>query len=157
MSTRWRVALVVSLALNLFALGALSTAWLGPRPWGRVLREGRRPSVVGMPNPRQLRAALPERDRPLIADALRAHGPEIRQRIRDLAAARADVAEAIRAEPFDRGRLEAAMATLRERETAVATVTQGMVVDLVSRLDAEGRARVADLVPARRARPAREP
>lgn len=157
MSARWRVVLVVSLALNLFALGALSTAWLGPRPWGRILREGPRPSVLGMPNPRQLRAALPERDRPVLADALRAHGPEIRRRIRDLVAARAEVAEAIRAEPFDRDRLETAMATLRERETAVAAATQGMLVDVVSRLDADGRARVADLVPLRRGRPSREP
>ncbi len=155
MGARWRIVLVISLALNLFALGALSTAWLGSRPWGPFVRIERRPSMLGMPNPRQLRAALPERDRPVLADALTAHGPEIRRRIRDLAAARADVAEAIRTEPFDRPALEAALARLRERESAVAAATHGMVVELVGRLDTDGRTRVADLVPARRQRPAR--
>lgn len=152
MSRRWWIVLVVSLALNLFVAGALSTAWVVGRGVAPFWREARRPAALGMPNPRQLRAALNERQRPVLDEALRAHGPGIRDRIRQLAAARAEVAEAIRAEPFDRARLEAALARLREEEAAVAAATQGMVTEVVARLDADGRARVADLLPARRGR-----
>lgn len=150
---RWRLVLVASLAVNLFILAALSTAWLGGRGWLPFVRSAERSArLVGMPNPRQLRAALDERHRAALDEALEAHGPEIRQRVRDLAAARLAVAEAIRAEPFDQARLEDALAQLRAQEAAVAVATQGMVVDLVGRLDAEGRARVAELVSFRRQR-----
>src|SRR5918996_5100000 len=99
-SNRWRLVLVVSLALNLFVLGAVSTAWLASRGWLPFRQRAERPPrIVGMPNPRQLRATLPAPDHGALDAALAAHGPEIRRRVRDLAAARAEVADAIRAEP----------------------------------------------------------
>jgi uncharacterized membrane protein len=153
--TGWpRLVLIASLALNLFAAGALATALATDRGWLPGLRSHARPGrLIGLPNPRQLRAALPESGQRALDDALRAHGAEIRRRIHDLAAARLEVAAAIRAEPFERAGLDAALARLREREAAVAVATQAMMAELVERLDAEGRARVADLLPPRRPGP----
>jgi uncharacterized membrane protein len=147
LSRRTRIVLVVSLALNVFALGALASAWvLGGPGFGASHRPAR---FIGLPLPRQLQAALPERDHGLLRTTLDAHRPEIRTRIRAIFAARRAVADAIRAEPFDRARLEAALAALREKEGATAEEAHRMMTDLAAKLDAGGRAKVAELITVR--------
>jgi uncharacterized membrane protein len=154
---RARLILIASLALNLFAAGAFATALLADRgPVAGLRRPGRAGQLMGMPNPRQLRAALAEPGDRALDELLGRHGPGIRQRIGDLRAARRDVAEAIRAEPFRRAALDDALAGLRAREAEVAVATQAMMAELVERLDAEDRARVAELLRPRRPGPARD-
>ena len=143
-----RIVLIASLALNVFALGAFTSALVldGSRWFGDRERPRR---FIGMPSPHRLRAALDEGDQRTLHAAMEAHRSEIRARIRGIRAARRDVAEAIRAQPFDRARLDAALVRLRESEGATATEIHGMIAELVAKLDADGRARVAELIPSR--------
>jgi uncharacterized membrane protein len=142
-----RIALIASLALNLFAIGAVGAAAIGGGGWIGDLVGLRQPSrLTGMPSPRQLRAVLDDADRAILAAALDARRPAFRENLRAMFDARETVAQAIAAEPFDRARVETAFAVLREREAAVATAAQGTILDLVARLDADGRAKVAGLM-----------
>jgi uncharacterized membrane protein len=60
------------------------------------------------------------------------------------------VAAAIRAEPFDRAALDAALATLRSLEVEMAGTVQAIIADLAEQLDAESRDRLAKLLETRR-------
>ncbi|WP_119460428.1 periplasmic heavy metal sensor [Rhodospirillaceae bacterium SYSU D60014] len=155
LSKPMRVLLVLSLALNLFGAGAIAASAVMDRGWlagAFGLHHHRPPRIMGMPNPRQLHAVLPESGRVILKETLDAHRPRFRENLRGLFAARRAVAEAIKADPFDRTRLEAAFTTLRDREANVATAAQATMADLVSRLDADERDAVAELLTVRQRR-----
>lgn len=148
---RLRAALIVSLAFNLFVIGVVSAGWIGGwdlLPFPR--QEEQRVSLMTLPNPRQLRAVLPESDREIMETFLTERRPEIRPYLRDLASAREQVVLALRGEPFERDQLEKTLTELRERQTVTAVVVQAAFVDLMERINPEGRARVADLMPTRK-------
>jgi uncharacterized membrane protein len=75
----------------------------------------------------------------------------------ELFAARQVVADAIKAEPFDRAKLETAFAALREHDAAMAAGAQDWLVDFVAGLDPEGRAKVAELLTRRHKPPDKAP
>lgn len=144
--TRRRL-LVASIVLNVFLIGAIA-AGIAARH-GPHLFDGERvrpPRPFEMPSPRRIRAALPEESRPVAEAMFEARRDEVRGKIDALFEARREVAAAIRAEPFDRPRLDAAMAALRMREADVAGTVQSIVADLAARLDADSRTRIADLL-----------
>jgi Spy/CpxP family protein refolding chaperone len=60
--------------------------------------------------------------------------------------ARLALSQAIAAEPFDRAKVEAAMVTLRDRESILHMSAQNMILELASQLDAAQRAKVAELL-----------
>jgi Spy/CpxP family protein refolding chaperone len=60
--------------------------------------------------------------------------------------ARAALAEAVATEPFDRARVEAAMAALRDREAVLHAGAQNMILELAAQLDAEQRGKLAELL-----------
>jgi uncharacterized membrane protein len=146
-----RRLLIASILLNVFLIGAIGA--------GAIARHGphffdggreRPPRPFEMPSPRKIRAALPEEARP-IADALfAAHREEMATKIGMLIEARRAVATAIRAEPFDRAALDAALATLRSLEVEMAGTVQAIIADLAEDLDAESRDRLAKLLETRR-------
>src|SRR5262249_25464491 len=106
-----RVVLVVSLALNLFFVSAVVVDAFSPDGWTRSFfgpRGGRGPGLPGLPNPTELRAALPEQDRAVLDRTIEAHRPQFRERFQGIGEARDAVAAAIKAEPFDPAKLEAA-------------------------------------------------
>lgn len=154
LSKPMRLVLILSLALNLFGAGAIAAGTVADRGWlaNTFGFHHRPPRMMGMPNPRQLHAVLPESGRAILKETLDAHRPRFRENLRGLFAARHAVAEAIKAVPFDRERLEAAFATLRDREARVAAAAQATMLDLVARLDAEERDTVAELLTVRQKR-----
>lgn len=154
LSKPMRVLLVLSLALNLFGVGAIAASAVADRGWiaSALGIHHRPPRIMGMPNPRQLHAVLPESGRAVLKETLESHRAQFRRDLRSLFVARRDVAEAIKANPFDRERLETAFATLRDREANLATAAQAAMADLVARLDADERDAVADLLTVRQRR-----
>jgi uncharacterized membrane protein len=101
-------------------------------------------------DPRALRRVLPEADKAVLEQAMPKHREEIRKRIADVREARQGVAEALRAEPFDRERLAAAFASVREKEAAVAAAAQVTLVDVAGQVSPEGRAKMAEQMLKRR-------
>lgn len=144
---RW--LLVASLVLNVFLIGGVAAGLVAQH--GVPFFGGHdRPRLMGLPSPHRIRAALPESAQPAIDAVFATRRQEMRPRIRALVEARQGVAAAIRAEPFDRAALEGALATLREREAAVAAGAQSAIAELASGLDADSRARLAELIDIRR-------
>ena len=154
LSKPMRIVLILSLALNLFGIGAITASAVTHDGWLAEMVGSRdhRLRIMGIPSSRQLRAALPENDQAILEQVLDVHRPKLREKLRDLFAARRTVAEAVRAEPFDRARLDAAFAALREREASIAAEAQATISDLIARLDAEGRDTVAELLTTRHKR-----
>jgi uncharacterized membrane protein len=153
LSRRMRILLIASLALNLFGVGAIATAAVMDRGGhGGLFGHCRPPRFMGMPSPRELREVLRDSDRVKLAELLQANRAAFRERLTDLFAARQRVADAVRSEPFDRAKLEAAFAALRESEAAMAAGAQGWLVEFVAGIDADGRAGVAELLTRRHGR-----
>jgi len=152
-----RFLLVGSLALNLFGIGAIAADAIMDREGHGVLFGHCRPRFMGMPSPRELREVLPESDQAKLDSLLQAHRAQFRQRLEELFAARQVVADAIKAEPFDRAKLETAFATLRVREAGIAAGAQTWLIDLIEQLDPASRAKVAELLTRRHKPPDKGP
>lgn len=148
---RRRRLLIGSILLNVFLIGAIGAgvaARHGPHFFHGDRERPLRP--FEMPGPRKIRAALPEESRP-IADAMfAAHRDEMAAKIGALIEARRTVADAIRAEPFDRAALDTALAALRSQEAEMAGAAQTIIADLAEQLDADSRDRLAKLLETRR-------
>lgn len=149
MTRSLRFILVASLTLNL-ALGA-GVAWLAfqsSRPTTQSQARDPRP----MFRPDALRQALrPERG-PLVDRVLENHRDTMRAHIGRLSEARAGVREAILAEPFERQRLDAAFARLREVEGSTAQEAHALLSDLVEQAEPAERQGLARLVSGRHER-----
>lgn len=130
---------VASLALNLLLGGYLIAG---------MLRQPFRPPdpFVGLPNPHRIQEALPESRKELLHSVLKAHTGEVHVAISGLFTEQQKVAAAIRAEPFDAEALQRALDAYGERQQALILAHQRTVADLVGRLDAGDRARVAELL-----------
>lgn len=144
-----RIWLVLSLALNLFMAGAIASYLFVGRDHGHHRGAPWRGHSL---HPRVLRKLLPEQDQPVLDAILQAHRPRIRERVKALRDARGAVAQAMRAEPFERRQLEAALTGLRSRETEMAEAAQAMALELAARVSPEGRARLAEQMKPRKFR-----
>lgn len=138
-----RILVVVSLALNVFLIAAAAVDVVGDGKW---LGGGRPPRIMGLPSPRELRAVLPDKDEAILDQVLQGSRPKFHERMDRLYDARQAVADAIKADPFDPAKLAAAFGTLRDQDAALAAGAQDMLVDFISKLDADGRAKVAELL-----------
>ena len=120
-SRRLRILLVASLAVNLFFI-AVVAAWAvaGPGYLRGMMGFGHGPRMMGMPFPRQIRDVLNEPGQQILDSMLEARRDAFHANLDAMFEARAALAEAIAAKPFDRGKVEAAMAALRDREAVVA-------------------------------------
>jgi uncharacterized membrane protein len=153
-----RLLLIGSLALNLFGIGAIAADAIMDRDGHGGLFGGHcRPRFMGLPSPRELREVLPESDQAKLDTLLQANRPQFRQRLDALFAARQGVADAIKAEPFDRARLVTAFGVLREQEAGMAAGAQDWLVDFVAGLDPQARAKVAELLTRRHKPPDKGP
>lgn len=146
-SRRLRLLLVISLAVNLFFIGAIAVSAItghglgmlgfgpthGPRPWG-------------MPNPRQLRGVLNDEGQQVLSTMLETRRDAFHANLDAMFAARQAVADALAAKPYDAAKVETAMAALREREAVMAASAQGMILELSAKLDDEQRGKVAELL-----------
>lgn len=131
-----RVALFVSLAVNLAIAGLVAGAFLDGRRMGPPPRFDLSLGPVGQ--------ALDEADRRAILRDLRARpdlrppGPRARQaHFRDLLAV-------LRAEPFERGEIEALLADHRRHGAALLDAGQAALLDRIAAMSPEERAAFAD-------------
>ena len=146
-SQRLRILLVASLAVNLFFI-AVVAVWTvaGPGYLRGMMGFGHGPRMMGMPFPRQIRDVLNEPGQQILDSMLEARRDAFHANLDAMFEARATLAEAVATEPFDRGKVEAAMAALRDREAVLHAGAQNMILELASRLDAEQRGKLADLL-----------
>lgn len=140
-----RILLVLSLAINVFVLGAAATHWLNIGD--RHMRGRAHPGlIVGLPSPRQLYGVLKEDERTILTEAWRPQRPRLEQHFRDLLAARQGVAQALAERPYRQADLADAFAQLRQRQMDLAAASQGVIIDLARQLDDDGRSRLAGLM-----------
>jgi Spy/CpxP family protein refolding chaperone len=148
-SRRLRLLLVISLALNLFFIGAIAvSAIAGYGRMGGLLGFGplHGPRLTGMPNPRQLRGVLDERGQEILESMLETRRDAFHANLQPMLEARLALSQAIATEPFDRAKVEAAMATLRDSEAVLHMGAQNMILELASQLDLAQRAKIAELL-----------
>lgn len=138
-----RYILLASLALNL-ALG-VSLAWLAFKP-GHPPAEARAREPRPMFHPEALRRALPKERGELLDAVLASHRDAMHARIDRMAQAREGVREAMRAEPFERERLDAAFAQLRDTESRTAQEAHALLADLATQATPQERERLAGLL-----------
>lgn len=137
---RYRWLLLLSLALNLGLASALvAQQWhsherhgSGERRWSRI------------PDSRQLARVLDDADRQVLRQVLETHRQQIGQHYRPLGDARRQVAQALRAEPFDASALSLAFEQTRSSEGGMADAMHAFMLELASKVSADGRQRIAD-------------
>jgi uncharacterized membrane protein len=136
--------LVVSVCVNAFALGILGGRWYRdhesflPRLAGAEERgRGGPPLAYGL---ERFTDDAPPEARAVLREALAERRREVGDRLRAVGEARRALVASVRAEPFDRGRLDAALADLRDRSTDVQVVIHAGVADAVARMPQPVRA-----------------
>ena len=137
---RLAIALAVSVGINLFIGGMVTSAWLSKKP-----RFGQRPPEIGATmRPLDLRkgiAALGDADRPAIAKVRERFGPALRQQGREMRQAQRDVGRLLKTEDLDPAELEAALGRLRRGSNAAQEAMHAVMVDIVTELTPEQRRR----------------
>lgn len=142
-----KIVTTVSLALNLFLLGALTAGavthygWPPPPP-------PRGPTIL--PNPHELKEALSPGDRDILEETFKAHRAQFRPLITAVHASREQVTAALTAKPFDPKALQAAFADLLMRDEAVTAQAQDVLAELAGKIGDDGREAIAGLMDRRR-------
>ena len=140
-SSGYRWLLLLSLALNIgLGTALVSSYWHHShhptngenRRWGRI------------PDPRMFARALEAADRKVLLEVLEKHRAELSQNYRPLGYARRQMAEALRAEPFDPVAMETAFAQMRGFEAGTSNAMHQFMLDLATQLSSDGRKRIAD-------------
>lgn len=135
-----RIALVVSLVLNMFLVGGITGAAI---MWSKT--ETRRP-LNGIGRPARLRQAsedLQPDNRRALRQAVRAAARSVRPQARRARAARIEARDLLMKPDFDRAAFEAALARARADDIAIRTRLEQSVVGVVATLPAEERAVLA--------------
>lgn len=134
MTRKLAIALCVSLALNLFLAGFLAArAAFGRRPHGP--RDPRGPFAAMM------EGEPGEAD--VVREVMRRHHDALRGERSRLRDARREVTEALAADPFERARLERALAETRAHTAASQRAMHDALVEIVDGLEPEQRGRFA--------------
>jgi uncharacterized membrane protein len=137
---RWiRVALIASIALNLFLAGLVGV-WL-VRP--AVFRPSAGPpSAVGLPADRlgeRLARRLPAPDKPIIRDAFKNHEQDIRQRLDEWRSASQVTRRSLRANPFDPDAFTAAFNRAEDARNGYQRAVHQAVREAAAAMSPEGR------------------
>ena len=129
------VIVVISLAVNLFLAGLVGGDWImgrpGPPPFGPTM------------NFTWMRHALGPEAMPMIEPVMQRHRESMHRQVEGLRAQRREVGLALTAEPFERARLEGALARMRTQAMEAQTTFHGAFVDAVSNLTPEQRQELA--------------
>jgi uncharacterized membrane protein len=141
------IALAISVGINLFAATAALTALSGQRTIERALED--RPSTLSRPSARELLASLEPEVRREVRRGLRDAGLAARPDFQAARQARAEALQAAQAEPFDRDRIEALLATSRQAEARGRARLEGDALALMETLEPEDRRAVAALLAGR--------
>ncbi|GMU42887.1 MAG: periplasmic heavy metal sensor [Xanthomonadales bacterium] len=137
----YRYLLLLSLALNLGLGAAFATMHWQHRHGGHPEAGERRWARV--PMPRHLLRVLEDPDRAILREVFERHREDLRAHYQPLGAARRELAEALRAEPFDPSAMERAFAGMRGAEGETANAMHAFMLELATRISADGRQRIA--------------
>jgi uncharacterized membrane protein len=125
------VVLLLSLGANLVVAGFAISRMYGPRPGGSIER------IVAI----GIRAFPPEL-RKSISEATHARRDDFKARFDEVQAARRQMFEAMRADPFDPAALQAAYTNLRAKTSELQQIGQQIVADALAAAPAEVRSRI---------------
>jgi uncharacterized membrane protein len=134
-TSRW--LLLISLALNLFFVGVVvAIAIRAPTPstWDRNV----------FVRVERLAAALPPADGDIVRRAMQVHHDAIEQAQGNYQAAREEIRETLRQDPFKVEDMRAAMAKTRAARQAYDQIIQGVFADAAPQLSSAGRHALAD-------------
>lgn len=137
--SRWRLALILSLGLNLAMLGFLVGALVAGRP---PTGHGHDRDVSLGP----LSGALTPADRRALRSRFLEASPEFRAERREMQADFRTLADGLRAETWDRAGAEAILARQAERGMRRLRLGQQLFLDHVSTLEMESRRELADRI-----------
>ncbi|WP_044560960.1 periplasmic heavy metal sensor [Azospirillum sp. B4] len=137
-----RLALILSLALNLFLL-----AFLGAQQWRQqVALHALPPAIAGTPAGSalanllsQLAEQLPTEDRRLLRTAFVSHAAQFQEAQARFAAAMDQVRTEVDRTPLDIDALRAAIANAREQRQPMGPVLEDIMMDVLPKMSPEGR------------------
>ncbi|HSE79866.1 MAG TPA: periplasmic heavy metal sensor [Alphaproteobacteria bacterium] len=153
-AAKWlALALLVSLGVNLFLGGLLAGRYFGPQH--RTFARSEAYERPGQEFFRRLIGRVPAEHRAAFEDVLSAKRPDMERTSQALRESRTKIREAVRAEPFDRAKLEAAFAEVRERNMALQKSVHEAMAEAVQKLPAEARGRLSEWRPGERVGPDR--
>lgn len=127
------VVLAVSVALNMFCLGVFASRHMGMR--------GRMPHAMGaraFMHRSGLHSAGPD-----VQAILKEQREGVHQRMHALGESRKRVREALKAEPYDAARVDAAFGDVREQTSAMQAQMHGVLSKVASKLSPDQRKRLA--------------
>ena len=130
-----RLALLVSLALNLLLAAALAVLWLDPQRSADPIGVG----PIRVPHAEKLLRVMPEADRAIAGEVVERHRAGIRAQLPPLHAARRELRDAFAADQPDPARIDAALAQVRKREAAAARAVQAMLREIAEKVSPDGR------------------
>jgi len=137
---RWlRIALIISVALNLFFVGIVGV-------WAvkSLLRDREGPPIGATSMAERMASRLPQADRPILLQAFQKRHDDIRRLFDEARTAQRDSRRALRANPFDPEAFAAASdRSLAARDAAQAAFSEA-VREAATNMSAEGRAKLAE-------------
>ncbi len=139
LARRLAIALVASLAINLFLGGMAISRWVFHEPPGA--HDAASPDGIGHFNRRAAHEALDAGARKRVEAIWRDRFDDIRPRIRAARKARHDVMRQLMAEPIDATALEAAYAALRVSTDEAQTAVHGVLAEVAQMLPPDQRRR----------------
>lgn len=139
---RWvKIALAVSLALNLAVIGMVAGTALGAGGTGARGGEHQALRALGLS---PFVRALPRPHRDAVRRRIETSGVNLREERRAIGRSLRAVEAALRAEPFDRAAVEAAFARSRGVVASLHEIGHGALLDQIETMDAAERAALAD-------------
>ncbi|PRX35085.1 Heavy-metal resistance [Meinhardsimonia xiamenensis] len=148
-----RIALVISLALNLLVAGVVVGALIRGVPWKEGPRAG---GLLRDPGLGPFYHALPDDERRAIAEALASRRAELEAERAALRAQLRSLLEAVRTEPFAADRLRALFAEQDAAITRRRALALELLIERLSAMSPAERARYADRLEALLRKPLRE-
>ncbi|WP_029004453.1 periplasmic heavy metal sensor [Azorhizobium doebereinerae] len=144
----WRLLLVVSLALNLFFLGAAVALVIHksgrPGPMSAERNPADRSPAARID---RLAATLPPQDAKEVQAQFTAVEATVEAGRRASREAQEAVRRALKAEPFDPAAADTALNALRDARRSIWAALHGAVMKAAVNMSPEGRARLADWIP----------
>lgn len=129
------VALALSLGLNLFLLG-----FWAARAWHKSHGPKRGDLTAGgLPHLFYAAKAFNDPQHPKLQRVIQSHKSKLLPRRQAVRKARREVDEALQADPFDKARLEAALANLRKETQTTQSELHSALLDLASEMTPEQR------------------
>lgn len=136
---RWlRLALIASIALNLFFVGIVGVWAVKP-----LLRDREGPPGGATTMTERMASRLPEADRPILRQAFEKRHDDIRRLFDEARAAQRESRRALRANPFDPQAFTAASDRSRAARDAAQAAFSQAIREAATNMSPEGRAKLA--------------